>query len=166
MLHGHDDKVVAMSDSESDRIRQVSSELDALSIETRRFVSTYAYVLARVARIDPGLSVAERGLMERAIIEAAGVSEAQAALVVQIAHSLGSLFGATEDYVMTREFARSATREQCEALLRAGFAVSAADQAITDSERAELNEIGVELGFSNDEIEAIEYDSLGGPARH
>ncbi len=149
-----------MSDRETDGIRRVSAELDALPLETRRFVSVYAYVLARVARTDPGFSVAEREFMERAVVEAGRLTEAQAALVVQSARSIGSLYGATEDYVVTREFARVATREQCEALLRTGFAVSAADDHVSASEVAELNEIGAELGFAADEVEAIRRDAF------
>lgn len=154
-----------MSDGEVDRIRRVSSELEALPADARRFVSVYAYVLARVARTDPGLSDAERLSMERAVIDIGGLSEAQAVLVVQAAHSIGSLYGATEDYVVTREFARVASREQCEALLRAGFAVSAADDLVTASELAELGEIGAELGFTAEEVEAIRRDALAAPGR-
>jgi hypothetical protein len=73
---------------------------------------------------------------------------------------MGALYGATEDYVVTREFARVATREQCESLLRTGFAVSAADDNISASEIAELNEIGAELGLSSDEVDAVRRDAL------
>ncbi len=152
--------VTMMGDSERDRIRRVSSELDALPIETRRFVSVYAYVLARVIRTDPGFSEAERLFLEHAVVEAGGLSDAQAALVVQTAHSMGSLYGATEDYVLTREFARVSTTEQCRALLRTGFAMSAADGHVSASELAELSEIGVELGFGPDEVDAIRRESL------
>jgi tellurite resistance protein len=144
-----------MSDPGSDGIRRVSSELEALPFETRRFVSVYAYVLARVARIDPGLSDPEREFMERAVRQAGELSEEQAALVVQVAHSMGSLYGATEDYVVTREYASLATAAQCEALLRTAFAVSAADGHVSESELAELREIGVELGLEPATVEAI-----------
>ena len=156
----HDVIVLMMGDSEGDRIRRVSSELEALPIETRRFVSVYAYVLARVVRTDPGFSDAERLFLEQAVVEAGGLSGAQAALVVQTAHSMGSLYGATEDYVLTREFARVATVEQCEALLRTGFAVSAADDHVSHSELAELMEIGAELGFGAAEVDAMRRESM------
>ncbi len=149
-----------MSDSETDGLRRISGELDALPLETRRFATVYAYVLARVARTDPGLGDAEREFMERAVVEAGQLSGPQAALVVQGALSMGSLYGATEDYVVTREFARVATREQCEALLRTGFAVSAADDRVTSSEIAELNEIGAELGFDPAEVDTIRRDAF------
>lgn len=155
-----------MNESESDGIRRISSELDALPLETRRFASAFAYVLARVARTDPGLGDAERELMERAVVETGRLSGPQAALVVQSALSIGSLYGATEDYVVTREFARVATREQCAALLRTGFTLSAADDRVTHSEMAELNEIGAELGFDADEVEAIRRDAFDRLGHH
>ncbi len=149
-----------MSDSDTEGIRRISSELDALPLEARRFVSVYAYVLARVARTDPGFSDAERVFMEQAVVEVGQLSGPQAALVVQSALGFGALYGATEDYVVTREFARVATREQCEALLQTGFAVSAADDHVSQSEVAELNEIGAELGLDPDEVEAIRRTAL------
>ncbi len=149
-----------MSEGESERIRRISGELDALPRESRKFISGYAYVLARVARTDPGFTEAERETMERAVIEIGGLTEPQAALVVQVARSLGLLYGATEDYVVTREFARVATRDQREALLRTGYVVSAADSNISGTEIAELREIGAELGLTADEVDSIRRESL------
>lgn len=150
-----------MSEGETERIRGISSELDALPGDSRRFISGYAYVLARVARTDPGFSDAERETMERAVIEVGGLTEPQAALVVQVARSLGLLYGATEDYVITREFARVASPQQREALLRTGFVVSAADDNVTGTEVAELNEIGAELGLTSAEVDRVRGESLG-----
>lgn len=149
-----------MSEGETERIRGISSELDALPGDSRRFISGYAYVLARVARTDPGFSDAERETMERAVIEVGGLTEPQAALVVQVARSLGLLYGATEDYVITREFARVASPEQREALLRTGFVVSAADDNVSGTEVAELNEIGAELGLTSAEVDRVRGESL------
>ena len=156
----YDDKVGTMTEEDSADIRGIAAELAAVPTETRRFVSGFAYVLARVARTDAGFSDAERASMERAIIEIGQLSEAQAALVVEATRSMGLLYGATEDYVITREFARVATREQCEALLRTGFSVSAADDHVSGSELAELSEIGAELGFTPEEVEAIRGELL------
>ncbi len=149
-----------MSEGETERIRRISSELDALPNEARKFISGYAYILGRVARTDPGLTDAEREIMERAVIEVGKLSEPQAVLVVQIACSIGLLYGATEDYTVTREFARVATREQREALLRASFVVSAADDNVSRTEMAELREIGAELGLDPEEIDTIRRESL------
>jgi tellurite resistance protein len=143
----------ASRDSES--IRRISEELEALPIEQRRFVAGFAYVLARVAHADLDVSAAELGYMERAVVEVGHLSEAQAVLVVQMARSMSDLYGATDDYVVTREFANLATREQREDLLRTAFAVGAADDSISAAEVAELNEVGKELGFRSDEVDSL-----------
>ena len=81
------------------------------------------------------------------VVDVGHLSEAQAVLVVEMARNMNELYGATDDYVVTREFANLATRAQREDLLRTAFAVGAADHSITAPEVAELNEVGKELGL-------------------
>lgn len=140
---------------ETESIRRIATEIEALPLEQRRFVAGFAYVLARTAHADLDISPAELEYMERAVVEVGHLSEAQAVLVVEMARNMNELYGATDDYVVTREFARSATREQLEDLLRTAFAVGAADDSISAAEVAELNEIGKELGFRSDEVDSI-----------
>mgnify|MGYP001817121062 CR=1 FL=1 len=136
-------------------IRGAIDELGSLPVEQRRFLAGYAYVLVRVARADAGINDAETERMEQAVIAAGDLPEAQGALLVAIAGRMNSQFGATEDYTVTREFARLSTPQERQRLLRACVAVGAADGALTSGEEAELSEIGRELGFSVDEIDAI-----------
>jgi len=140
---------------ETESIRRIAGELDALPLDQRRFVAGFAYVLARAAHADLEISPAELAYIERAVVEVGHLSEAQAVLVVEMARNMSELYGATDDYVVTREWARTATREQREDLLRTAFAVGAADDSISAAESAELNEIGKELGFRSDEVDAI-----------
>jgi uncharacterized tellurite resistance protein B-like protein len=91
-------------------------------------------------------------------VEVGHLSEAQAVLVVEMARSMNEIYGATDDYVVTREFAQHATVEQREDLLRTAFAMGAADHSITASESAELNEVGKELGFRADEVDTIRVE--------
>jgi tellurite resistance protein len=145
----------AIGRPESDAIRRIASQIEALPIEQRRFVAGFAYVLGRAAHADLDVSAEELSFMERAVIEVGGLTEAQAVLVVEMARNQVELYGATQDYLVTREFAALATREQRERLLRTAFTVGAADDTITGVESAELNEIGKELGFRADEVDAI-----------
>ena len=145
--------VAGPSDSES--IRRIASEIGALPIEERRYIAGFAYVLARAANADLEVSQSEVEFMERAVIEVGHLTHAQAVLVVEMARNMAELYGATDDYVVTRSFAEQSTREQREDLLRTAFAVGAADDSITAPESAELNEIGKELGFRSDEVDAI-----------
>jgi len=149
--------------NETQTIRRIVGQLEALPIEQRRFVAGFAYILGRAAHADLVFGPEEIVAIEKAVMDIGGLPEAQAVLVVEIARNQAELHGATEDYLVTREFARTATREDRERLLRAAFAIGAADQTITSVESAELNQIGKELGFADAEVDAIrnEYrDSL------
>jgi tellurite resistance protein len=73
--------------------------------------------------------------------------QAQAIVVVEIAKNQNRLFGGTENFLVTREFREIATDEQREQLLECLFAVSAADEAISGDEEAQIRQIASELGF-------------------
>lgn len=143
----------AVRDTES--VRRISAELEALPMEQRRYVAGFAYVLARVAHADLEVSDVELGYMEQAVVQVGHLSQAQAVLVVEMARNMNELYGATDDYVVTRDFSTMASREQREDLLRTAFAVGAADDSITAAEVAELNEVGKELGFRSDEVDSL-----------
>ena len=141
--------------SETATVRRIVSQLAALPPERRRYVAGFAYVLGRVANADLNVSPEEMALMEKTIMEVADLPEAQAVLIVEIARNQAELYGATEDYLVTRELARTASVHEREKLLRCCFAIGAADQSITAPESAELNEIGRELGFTDAEIRVV-----------
>jgi hypothetical protein len=144
-------------EAETESIRRISSELEALPLEQRRFVAGFAYVLARAAHADLDVSEAEVRDMEQELVAVAQLSEPQAVLVVEMARHMNELYGPTDDYIVTRDWAEAASGEQREALLRAAFTVASRD-AISAEEVAELNEIGKELLFRPDEVDAIRYE--------
>jgi len=143
------------ADPETAAVRRIVAQLAALPAEQRRHVAGFAYVLSRVANADLDISDEEVALMEKTIIEIADLPEAQAVLIVEIARNQAELYGGTEDFVVTREFAQHATTEQREKLLRCCFAIGAADSSISAAEVSELDEIGRELGFTDQEVRAI-----------
>jgi hypothetical protein len=149
--------------NETETVRKIVGQLESLPIEQRRFVAGFAYVLGRAANADLTFEPVEVAAIEHAVMDVAGLTESQAVLVTEIARTQAELYGATEDFLVTREFARTASQEDRERLLRTAFAIGASDQTITSTESAELNEIGKELGFTDAEVDAIrnEYrDSL------
>ena len=95
--------------------------------------------------------------MEQEMVAVAQLSRPQAALVIEMARHMNELYGPTDDFIVTRDWAEAATPEQREALLRAAFTVASRD-AISAEEVAELNEIGKELLFRPDEVDAIRYE--------
>src|SRR6476660_127634 len=97
--------------SETATVRRIVEALERQDPEAARYIARFAYVLGRVAQADHEVSAEETRVMERIVMERSGLPEEQAILVVQIAKSQTILFGATEDYLVTREFARTATRD-------------------------------------------------------
>ena len=141
-----------MPGSETATVRRIVEALEQQEPETARYIARFAYVLSRVAHADREISPEETRTMERIVMERSGLPEAQAILVVQIAKSQNVLLGATEDYLVTREFARTATREQKLALLDCCFAVASADREISGEEEAALGQIANELGLEHTDV--------------
>jgi uncharacterized tellurite resistance protein B-like protein len=138
-----------------DAVRAIVDQLGELDPDRARHIAAFAYTLGRVAHVDLDISKEETRAMERIVRELGGISDEEAVLVVQIAKSQHALFGATESYVVTREFARMATHEEKEALLECLFAVSAADDEISSEEETEIRKIVGELDLQHSDFIAI-----------
>jgi uncharacterized tellurite resistance protein B-like protein len=93
--------------------------------------------------------------MERAVIELGGLDEAQAVLVVQMAKLQARVHGGTEDFLVTREFAKLASEEQKLAVLRCCFLVGAADASISSDEASVVNQIARELDVERSKLNAV-----------
>jgi uncharacterized tellurite resistance protein B-like protein len=137
---------------ETASVRRIIEALDRMEPTAARYLARFAYVLGRMARADLAVSDAETRAMERIVMDRGRLTEAQAAVAVQIAKSQNALFGGTDDYLVTREFAAGASREEKLALLDCCFAVSAADRDIGGEEEAELRRIATELGLSHADL--------------
>ena len=135
--------------SDSDTVVRIVRELDKLEPERARYLASFAYVLSRVAGADLHFSEAETQHMVDVIKRLGRLPDAQAVLVVEIAKSQNQLFGGTENFLVTRQFREIATDEQRRELLDCLFGVSAADDAITGEEEAQIWQIASELGFSH-----------------
>jgi uncharacterized tellurite resistance protein B-like protein len=75
--------------------------------------------------------------------------------VIQIAKSQHLLFGGTENYLVTREFNKIATRKQKLALLNCLFAVSSTDEDISSEEDREIRQITAELKLEHKDFIAV-----------
>ena len=89
--------------------------------------------------------------MEEAVSSFGGLGSEESILVVQIAKSQNRLFGGTENFLVTREFAKIASAEQKRRLLDCLFAISAADDSISSAEETQIRQVASELGFSHRE---------------
>jgi uncharacterized tellurite resistance protein B-like protein len=124
---------------------EVERALEGLEPDRARYVACFAYILGRVARADHDVTPLEAAEMERLIMERTGLPAAQAALAVRIATAHGVRHGGTEDFLVTREFAAIADREQRLALLDCLFALSSSDRSIVTLEDNEVRRIASEL---------------------
>src|SRR5439155_11876065 len=124
---------------ETESVRRIVGRLDALPPDQARYLAGFAYILSRAANADLAVSDDETRVMERLLEEYGRLDEGQAVLVVQIAKLQSNLYGSTEDYLVTREFARQATDEQRRALVRCCFLVTATDDTITAEEASVVN---------------------------
>ena len=139
------------SPAQTETVRKIVQKLDQLPEEQARYIAAFAFLLSRAARADLNVSPEETEVMERIVMQQSGLPEELALVVVQIAKTQNQLFGSTENYLVTREFERMATREQKLALLDCLFAVAAADENITSEEDNVVKQIASELKLSHDE---------------
>jgi uncharacterized tellurite resistance protein B-like protein len=143
--------------AQTDTARRIVEALDALDPDRARYIAGFAYVLSRVARADLKVTPEETRAMERLVATHGGLPEDQAIIVVQIAKTQNQLFGGTENFLVTREFSRHATREQKLALLDCLFAVAAAEGKISAREDNEIRQIADELGLEHRDFIAVRY---------
>ena len=84
-----------------------------------------------------------------------GLPEEQAVMVVQMAKTQSILFGGVENFLVTREFDKIATREQKMALLHCLYGVSAADEAVSSAEDTTIRAIADELHLDRADFIAV-----------
>ena len=139
-------------DIDTDTMRRIASELDALPEDRASHLAAFAYILGRIAHADSEFSETETRKMQGIVRDLGHLPEAQAVLVVEIAKSQVRLFGGTDNFLVTRRFKEMTTREQRTELLDCVFAVSAADESISALEEGQAGQIAKELGLTHDEF--------------
>jgi len=144
----------AAPSGDTETVRKIVTALESMDPDRARFVAAFAFILCRVARADLYISPAETRLMERVVMERSGLPEEQAILVVQMAKTQNTLFGGTENFLVTREFNKIATHEQKLALLECLFAI-ASDEMISTVEDNEISRICSELQISHEEFVSV-----------
>jgi uncharacterized tellurite resistance protein B-like protein len=145
----------AASSADTETVRKIAAALDRLDPAAARYIAAFAYILSRVARADLTISDDEQKEMERLVSEKGGLPEEQAVMVVQMAKTQSILFGGVENFLVTREFEKIATREQKIALLHCLFAVSAADHSISSAEDTTIRAIADELHLDRADFVAV-----------
>ncbi len=140
---------------DTETVRRIAGQLEALPVERARFLAAFAYILTRAAAADLDISHVESRAIEELVGQHGGLPDAQAILVAQIARNQSLLYGGTEDYLVTRQFRSLSTEEDRIALLRCCYLVGAADETITSAESDLLQQIAKELDLDRSAVNAI-----------
>ena len=139
-------------------VRRIVAKLEAMPPEQARLLAAAAYTLARAANADLEISDDETVAIERELQTEGTIDEATAVLVTEMAKLQAKTVGGTEDYVVTREFKALADDSQRLVIMRACFAVMAANGTISAEETAVLNQIAEELDIDDAALNAIRAD--------
>jgi uncharacterized tellurite resistance protein B-like protein len=141
--------------SETETVRRITDALDRIEPERAKYIAAFAFLMARAARADLKISSLETHAMERIVTEHSGLPEEQAVIVVQIAKSQNILLGATENFLVSREFKGMSSHADRMALLDCLFAVASADQSISTIEDNEISQIADELRIEHRDFISI-----------
>ena len=136
-------------------VRRIVAKLESMPPERARLIASAAYTLARAANADLDISDEETAAIERELQSSEAIDEATAVLVTEMAKLQAKTVGGTEDYVVTREFKKLADDAQRIAIVRACFAVMAANGTISAEETGTINEIADELDIDADVLRSI-----------
>lgn len=77
------------NDTDTDTMRRIAAELDALPEARASYLAAFAYILGRVAHADSNFSEVETRKMQEIVCGLGHLPEAQAVLVVEIAKNSG-----------------------------------------------------------------------------
>ena len=139
-------------------VRRIVAKLEAMPPEEARFLAAVAYTLARAANADRDISDEETAAIERELQAHESIDEATAVLVTEMAKLQARTVGGTEDFVVTRELKAISDEAQRMVVLRACFAIGAANGTISAEETAVVNEIAAELDIDLATLNTIRAD--------
>ncbi len=140
-----------------DSLGEIERALSELEPRIARYLACFAYILHRIARADHVITDDEAHLIERLVSERGAIPSDHARLVARIARAEGLRHGGTEDFIVSREFASLATRDEKLALVDCLFAVSASDQSIRTVEDNEIRRVVSEIKLEHADFIAARF---------
>ena len=141
-------------------LAEIEATLAGLGTDRARHLACFAYILTRPARADHAITDSEAARMREVVMREAGTSESQAAAIVRVARDVARTSGGTEDFLITREFERRATREEKLHLLDCLFEIGAADASILTIEDNEIRRVAGELKLDHADFIAVRRKHL------
>jgi uncharacterized tellurite resistance protein B-like protein len=155
----------ASPEGETASVLRIAARLGALPPARARFLAAFAYLLGRAAEADLTVTDAEVTEVARLVAEVGELDAETAGLVADLARQQSTAFGATEDYLVTREFKAISTPEDRERLLRCCLLVMAVDDEVDASEAWLVNRMAEELDVERPDLNRIRaefHDRLSG----
>jgi uncharacterized tellurite resistance protein B-like protein len=140
---------------ETASVRRIATRLTEHPPAEARYIAAFAYLMGRAAHADLAFTDAEAREMGRLLVEEAGLEPDDAQLAIEIARLQSGEFGATEDYLVAREFKAISTEEQRLALIRCCLMVMAADDALGAEEVWLVNRIAEELDVPRPDLNRV-----------
>jgi len=116
------------------------------------YLTAFAGLLARAAFGDSEISPAEEQAMVDCLRDRAGLADAEAELVADVARKAAETLYGVEDYLLTRAFNEHAADVDKEILLDCLYTVVGADGTIPSAEDDEIKRIGKALLVSHTKI--------------
>lgn len=150
LLRGTSTQTGRVGDTET--VRKIVDLLEGVSPERARFLAAFAYLMARVAHADFNVSAEEMAKMREILESRGGLPSSQAAAVAALAKHQSVHEGSTEDFLVTREFKRIATRDEMLQLLDCLFALSSAHENVSVVEDNAIRQIASELSLEHHEF--------------
>lgn len=150
LLKGGTQAAPGQGDTES--VRKIAALLEGVSPERARFLAAFAYLMARVAHADFHVSDEELASIGGILEEHGELPPNQAQAVAELARRQTVHEGSTEDFLVTREFRRIATREEMLHLLDSLFAVASSHHSISVVEDNAIRQIASELNLEHHEF--------------
>jgi uncharacterized tellurite resistance protein B-like protein len=136
-------------------VRRIAARLATHPPAEARYLAAFAYLLNRAAQADLAVSDVEAREMARLIAEAGRLAPSDAELVMELARYQQVEHGASEDFLVTREFKAISTPDQRVALLRCCFLVASADDEIGPDESWLVNRLAEELDVPRPDLNRI-----------
>ena len=150
LLKGGASQEGGVGDTES--VRKIVHLLEGVSPERARFLGAFSYLLARVAHADFHVSDQELTKIREILVERGELPPSQAEAVAELAKQQNIHEGSTEDFLVTREFRRIASRDEMLHLLDCLFALSASHDHVSVVEDNAIRQIASELNLEHHEF--------------
>ena len=150
-LTGHE----AGRDATPSSLIELEDELGSLPPDESRFVSAFAYLLARIAGADLRTHQVEQNEIARHIEGFAAISAEHAEILAKSAVRVAEDNGSTDDHLVARAFRDMTDAAERIRLMRCLYAVAAADDSISTQEDNEIFEVGRAIGVPREDIVAL-----------